>query len=75
MSEQEFEVYKKKVKTCPKCGSQNIDFEKWDVAEELIKMAEEIGANVEIISLDTEEGQQFYKAFGGLGAFLRYKLQ
>ena len=75
MSEQEFEVYKRKVKTCPKCGGQNIDFEKWDVAEELIKMAEEIGANVEIISLDTEEGQQFYKAFGGLGAFLRYKLQ
>ncbi|MBO8174833.1 MAG: peptide chain release factor aRF-1 [Thermococcus sp.] len=75
MSEQEFEVYKRKLKTCPKCGSQNIDFEKWDVAEELIKMAEEIGANVEIISLDTEEGQQFYKAFGGLGAFLRYKLQ
>ncbi|AHF80276.1 peptide chain release factor aRF-1 [Thermococcus paralvinellae] len=75
MSEQEFEVYKRKLKTCPKCGSQNISFEKWDVAEELIKMAEEIGANVEIISLDTEEGQQFYKAFGGLGAFLRYKLQ
>ena len=75
MSEQEFEVYRRKIKTCPKCGSQNIDFKKWDVAEELIKMAEEIGANVEIISLDTEEGQQFYKAFGGLGAFLRYKLQ
>lgn len=75
MSDQEFEIYKKKLKTCPKCGSQNISFEKWDVAEELIKMAEEIGANVEIISLDTEEGQQFYKAFGGLGAFLRYKLQ
>ncbi|WP_457753220.1 peptide chain release factor aRF-1 [Thermococcus sp.] len=75
MTEQEFEVYRRKLKTCPKCGSQNISFEKWDVAEELIKMAEEIGARVEIISLDTEEGQQFYKAFGGLGAFLRYKLQ
>ncbi|ADT83853.1 peptide chain release factor aRF-1 [Thermococcus barophilus] len=75
MNEQEFEVYRRKLKTCPKCGSQNISFEKWDVAEELIKMAEGIGARVEIISLDTEEGQQFYKAFGGLGAFLRYKLQ
>ncbi|ALM75005.1 peptide chain release factor aRF-1 [Thermococcus barophilus] len=75
MNEQGFEVYRRKLKTCPKCGSQNISFEKWDVAEELIKMAEEIGARVEIISLDTEEGQQFYKAFGGLGAFLRYKLQ
>ncbi len=66
MSEQEFHVYKKQLTHCPKCGSQNITFEKWDVAEELIKMAEESGADVEIISLDTEEGQQFYKAFGGL---------
>ncbi len=77
MSEQEFHVYKKQLTHCPpKCGSQNITFEKWDVAEELIKMAEESGgADVEIISLDTEEGQQFYKAFGGLGAILRYKIQ
>ncbi len=74
MNEQEFHVYKKKLKLCPKCGSQNLTFEKWDVAEEFIKMAEESGANVEIISLDTEDGQQFYKAFGGLGAFLRYKI-
>jgi len=75
MAESEYEVYRKNLRTCPKCGSQNISFEKWDVAEELIKMAEESGAEVEVISLDTEEGQQFYRAFGGLGAILRYKLQ
>lgn len=75
MTENEYEIYKKNLKTCPKCGSQNISFEKWDVAEELIKMAEESGADVEVISLDTEEGQQFYRAFGGLGAILRYKIQ
>ena len=75
MSEQEFHVYKKRLTHCPKCGSQNISFEKWDVAEELIKMAEEAGSDVEIISLDTEEGQQFYKAFGGIAAFLRYKIR
>ena len=74
MHENEYEVFKRQFKTCPKCRSQNISFEKWDVAEELIKMAEESGSNVEIISLDTEEGQQFYKAFGGLGALLRYKI-
>ncbi|AEC51087.1 peptide chain release factor 1 [Pyrococcus sp. NA2] len=74
MSEEEFEVYKKKMTRCPKCNSQNISIEKWDVAEELIKMAEEAGSNVEIISLDTEEGQQFYRAFGGLGAILRFKI-
>jgi len=75
MHEGDYDTFKKQIKTCPKCGSQNLHFERWEVAEELIKMAEEIGANVEIISLDTDEGQQFYKAFGGLGAFLRYKLQ
>ncbi|AIF69149.1 peptide chain release factor 1 [Palaeococcus pacificus DY20341] len=75
MRESEFDTFKKQIKTCPKCGSQNLSFEKWEVAEELIKMAEDIGANVEIISLDTDEGQQFFRAFGGLGAFLRYKLQ
>ncbi|WP_048146580.1 peptide chain release factor aRF-1 [Pyrococcus abyssi] len=74
MSEEEFEVYKKKLTRCPKCGSQNLTIEKWDVAEELIKMAEEAGSDVEIISLDTEEGQQFYRAFGGLGAILRFKI-
>ncbi|AEH24187.1 peptide chain release factor aRF-1 [Pyrococcus yayanosii] len=74
MSEEEFETYKKRLTRCPKCGSQNISFEKWDVAEELIKMAEEAGSDVEIISLDTEEGQQFYRAFGGLGAILRFKI-
>ncbi|ACS90976.1 peptide chain release factor aRF-1 [Thermococcus sibiricus] len=75
MTEAEFELYKKNLKACPKCNSQNISVEKWDVAEELIKIAEEGGAEVEIISLDTEEGQQFYKAFGGIAAILRYKLQ
>ncbi|WP_456365281.1 peptide chain release factor aRF-1 [Thermococcus sp.] len=74
MGEAEFQAYKKRLTHCPRCGSQNISFEKWDVAEELIKMAEEAGSNVEVISLDTEEGQQFYKAFGGLAAILRYKI-
>ncbi|MDK2869693.1 MAG: peptide chain release factor subunit 1 [Pyrococcus sp.] len=75
MSEEEYEAYKKKIQICPKCRSQNLTFEKWEVAEELIKIAEEAGSNVEIISLDTEEGQQFYRAFGGLGAILRFKIQ
>jgi len=74
MSEEEYEVYRKKITKCPKCGSQNLTIEKWDVAEELIKMAEEAGSDVEIISLDTEEGQQFYRAFRGLGAILRFKI-
>jgi len=75
MSESEYHVYRKRLTHCPKCNSQNVTITKWDVAEELIKMAEESGADVEVISLDTEEGQQFYKAFGGIAAFLRYRIQ
>ncbi len=41
--------------------------------KELRPLAENIGANVEIISIETEEGQQFYN-LGGIGAILRYKL-
>ncbi len=74
MTEEGFHAYSKNLAHCPKCGSQNVSLGKWDVAEELIKMAEESGSDVEIISLDTEEGQQFYKAFGGLGAFLRFRI-
>jgi len=42
------------------------------IAKELKKMAENISSEVEIVSLDTEEGQQF-KNLGGIGAILRFK--
>jgi len=43
------------------------------IAKELSKSAEGTGANVEIISTETEEGQQFNN-LGGIGAILRYKI-
>ena len=43
------------------------------IAELKIK-AEDTSAEVEMISIDTEEGQQFYN-LGGIGAILRYALQ
>jgi len=43
------------------------------VSKELKALAENIGAVVEIISTDTEEGQQFYN-LGGIGAILRFKV-
>jgi len=43
------------------------------IAKELKPIAENINANVEIISTDTEEGQQFYN-LGGIGAILRFKV-
>jgi len=43
------------------------------IAKELQKKAEETGANVEFISVDTQEGQQFFN-LSGIGAILRYAL-
>jgi peptide chain release factor subunit 1 len=37
-------------------------------------LAEETGADVEIISIETEEGQMLKNSFGGIAAILRYKL-
>ncbi|MBI2005524.1 MAG: hypothetical protein HYS80_02055, partial [Candidatus Aenigmarchaeota archaeon] len=36
--------------------------------------AQNFGTKVEIVSTDTPEGMQF-KQLGGIGGFLRYKLQ
>ncbi len=43
------------------------------LAKELKKTAENINAKIEIISDETEEGQQF-KNLGGIGAILRFKI-
>lgn len=42
-------------------------------AKKLKDLAERSGAKIEIISLETEEGQQF-KNLGGIGAILRFKI-
>jgi peptide chain release factor subunit 1 len=44
---------------------------KKNIIGEFRKLAENTGANVEIISIDTEEGQQFWN-LGGIGAILRF---
>lgn len=43
-------------------------------SKELIKMAEDIGSSIEIVSTETTEGEQFNN-LGGIGAILRYKIQ
>ena len=40
---------------------------------ELKKLAENISANTEIVSVETEEGEQFYN-LSGMGALLRFKI-
>ena len=48
------------------------DIEK-DISIELKKMADSIGAKIEIISTETTEGEQF-KNLGGIGSILRFKV-
>ena len=50
--------------------SEKIDKAK---SKELIKLAENINASIEMISRETEEGEQFYN-LGEIGAILRFKL-
>jgi peptide chain release factor subunit 1 len=71
------EKYKKQLsgRACPSCGEEKLELvESKDAVQELCDLADQTGANVEFISTDTEEGQQLWVAFKGLGAILRYQL-
>jgi len=50
--------------------SKELDFEK---TKELRELAVNAGTEVEMVSTETEEGDQFNK-LSGVGAFLRFKL-
>lgn len=59
---------------CLKCGNSVYELkEKEDLIEFLVKMAEDVGANIEILSTETEEGEMLFKAFGGIAAILNYR--
>ncbi len=63
-----------------KGGTQKIP-ERFEVIEEMeyidyiSELASRTSAKVHVISVESPEGEQFFKGFGGLGAILRYKLK
>jgi peptide chain release factor subunit 1 len=57
---------------CKKCNNATLEIEKRDLLDELAEIGENKGVDVEIISAETEEGQQLLKGFGGIAAILRY---
>ncbi|GAB4313802.1 MAG: peptide chain release factor aRF-1 [Methanobacteriaceae archaeon] len=59
---------------CSQCGEKMNQTETKDIIDDFVEMAEEVGSEVEIISTETEEGMQLLKAFGGIGAILRYRV-
>jgi peptide chain release factor subunit 1 len=60
---------------CPKCQSRLVVKEKKDLVDELSELAEASKATVELVSQDSEEGDQLMKAFGGIAAILRYRVE
>ncbi|MBU0953515.1 MAG: peptide chain release factor aRF-1 [Nanoarchaeota archaeon] len=58
---------------CEQCGITMTVTSEHEVTEELIKIAEQMGTAVEVISTDTPRGEQL-AALGGIGAVLRYKV-
>lgn len=58
---------------CPKCGSVMEVTEEEDAIEKLTETAEQVDTTVEIISVDTREGEQLHE-MGGIAGILRYKV-
>lgn len=60
-------------RACPQCSERELGIEEFkSTLDELAEIAESTSAKVEVISTETEEGQQL-KAFGGIAAILRYR--
>jgi peptide chain release factor subunit 1 len=61
-------------KPCPKCNVPTLVVaDAKGLIDELAELAEEVGTDVEVLSVETEEGQMLKSAFGGIAAILRYK--
>lgn len=60
---------------CPECGSQMKLQKKELLLDDLSELARAAEIPLEIISTNTVEGNQFLTGFGGIGAFLRYKIR
>lgn len=58
---------------CPKCEKPMKIVGEMDIIEAFEELGKETGADIEIISRDSSEGQQFY-LMGGIGAILRFPL-
>ncbi|HVO78253.1 MAG TPA: peptide chain release factor aRF-1 [Methanomassiliicoccales archaeon] len=59
---------------CPSCGGLTFVDEGKDLVDDFYDEAEKTGSKVELISVDSEEGEMLMKAFGGIAAILRYMI-
>ncbi len=62
-------------KKCAQCSAQSLTVTNTqDLIDNLAELAESSNTAVEVISSETEEGQMLKKAFGGIAALLRFKI-
>ena len=76
MSRRDAKVYEQKLPStpCPSCGATTLRVDRVEnLIEDLAELGERMGARVEIISVETEEGEMLLKSFGGIAAILRFK--
>lgn len=59
---------------CSKCGSKIETIEEISYLDYLVEKAKSTGAQVRVISTETNEGKHFFEGFGGIAALLRYKI-
>ncbi|MGD1060094.1 MAG: peptide chain release factor aRF-1 [Methanomassiliicoccales archaeon] len=59
---------------CPACGGLTVVDDGKDLVDDFYDEVERTGGKIELISVDSEEGEMLMKAFGGIAAILRYKV-
>lgn len=59
---------------CPTCGSNASVIKEEDLIDDFFLRADAFNTRVQVISPDSEEGDMLLKAFGGIAAILRYKV-
>ena len=60
--------------SCSNCKAPSLSVvEDRDLIDDFAELAEQAGASVEIISIESEEGQMLKNSFGGIAAILRFK--
>lgn len=63
-------------KPCASCKAPSYTIvDKKDIVDDFAELAEVTNTEIEVISGETEDGQMLKNAFGGIAAFLRFKLQ
>ncbi|MEI7960956.1 MAG: peptide chain release factor aRF-1 [archaeon] len=69
----EVETFEESKLRCSKCQSKIDTTEEITYLDYMIEKAKGIGAQIRVISTETNEGKNFYEGFGGIAALLRYK--